>query len=175
MFWNGSHLEWTNHNHYVQSQACYQRVLKWQQLPHIWNDSSPHGSTCLSAVRTVAITGDGSEADMPHQYCHPARVLGVGVSPLKPGPVAWLAFSVYQTTVCHHAGCAGSESVLELSFPFCSPLFFAEAICHSGEVVFIMVLRAPFMLHQGLMKSTSWRLNLVFSQCWCNTCRAIKA
>lgn len=114
----------------VFSQACYQSVfLKWQQLPLIWNDSSPHGSACLSAVRTVAITGDDSEADTPYQYCHPTRVLSVGVRSLKPGPIAWLVSSVCETTACHQAGCAGSESALELSFPFCYPLFFTETIC----------------------------------------------
>lgn len=48
-----------------------------------WNGSSsptfemthPHMEACLSAVRTVAITGDDSEADMPHQYCHPLGCL----------------------------------------------------------------------------------------------------
>lgn len=157
---------------------CHKPAIKgsWNgsSIPHIWNDSSPHGSTCLSAVRTLAITGDGSEADMPHQYCHPARVPGVGVSPLKPGPVACLASSTKQLYVCHQAGCARSESVLELSFHYPSPLFAAKAICHSVEVVFIAVLRAPFMLHRGLMKSTSWRLNLVFWQCGCNTCCTIQ-
>ena len=108
VFWRENHREWTNHNQCVQSQAWYQSVfVKWQQLPHIWNDSSPHGSSCLSAVRTVAISGDDSEADTSHQYCHPPMVLGVGVRPLKPGPVVWLASSLYETTVRHQADCAG--------------------------------------------------------------------
>lgn len=63
-----------------QSQSlCQSVLLKRKQLPHIRNDSSPHGSACMSAVRTVAITGDDSEADIPHKYCHPPRVLDVGV------------------------------------------------------------------------------------------------
>lgn len=83
------------------------------------NDSSAYGSTWLSALRTVAITGDDSEADTPHQYCQRTRTVGVGVRPLKPGPVLGLASSLHETTILHIAGWkAGRESVLEQSFYF---------------------------------------------------------
>ena len=99
------------------AKACNQSVfLKWQQLPprththtHLKWLISTWKCRCLSAVRTVAITGDDSEADTPHQYCHLDRALGVGVGPLKPGPIAWLASSVCGTTVCHQAGCSGGS------------------------------------------------------------------
>lgn len=143
-----------------QSQACYQSVfLKWQQLPHIRNDSSPHGSTCLSAVRTAAITGDDSETDMPHQYRGPPRVFSVVVRPLKPGPVLWQAcfFFLWNSSMAPSRLCwrrkvslnCHSLFALHHSFPKLSDLK------HGG--CFIMVHRARFThtkvwwnpLHEG--------------------------
>lgn len=84
--------------------------------PHLKNDSTPYGRACLSAVRTIAISGDDSEADTALQYCHPLRVL---VWVLGHSNLGWQHdwHPLYEI-VCHQAACAESESVLELSFPF---------------------------------------------------------
>lgn len=106
---------------------------------------------------------------MLYQYCHPARVLGVGVESIKLSPVEWLAHSLWNDA---SPGSKGKESVLELTFPFSFPLFFSETTHFVIQGLFyigfenpVYTTPRPNKIH--LLKVKAW-------QCWCNTLFTIR-
>lgn len=63
----------------------------------------------------------------PHPYCHSTKMLDVGVRPLKPGPVVWLASSLWNSHTSHRR--LEVKVSLNCHFLFAFHDSFSETVC----------------------------------------------